>query len=255
MWRRPDRRAGAAIPALTLAVGMLVYAVASPYRFGPNTLDVRSLASEITTKMAYYWSPFWMALVAGVGFAWLGRGRARVPVVLLVAALVIYPIRYIPEPLDYDASELSLAETWGFHLSYAARGYHSGLPDRRWVVDDRWRAVGDALLAEVAAGRIAYDTHVVYVTPGVNSVEAALYTGISMDPFTPQWSADNIWLVGTRVKSMQELPAALAAKPPYVLVADFNAAANAPDPKAYEEMVVRPGMQLYRRRDLVPATE
>ena len=107
----------------------------------------------------------------------------------------------------------SLAETWGFHLSYAARGYHSGLPDRRWVVDDRWRAVGDALFAEVAAGRIAYDTHVVYVTPGVNSVEAALYTGISMDPFTPQWSADNIWLVGTRVKSMQELPAALAAKP------------------------------------------
>ena len=46
VWRRPDRRAGAAIPALTLAVGMLVYAVASPYRFGPNTLDVRSLASE-----------------------------------------------------------------------------------------------------------------------------------------------------------------------------------------------------------------
>jgi hypothetical protein len=250
VWRRPDRRTGAAIPALTLAVGMFVYAMASPYRFAPNTLDIRSLASEITTKMSYYWSPVWMALLSGVGFAWLGRGRARMPVVLLVAALVIYPLRYVQEPLDYDASELSLAETWGFHLSYAARGYHSGLPDRRWVVDDRWRAVGDALLGEVAAGRIAYDTHVVYVTPGVNSVEAALYTGISMDPYTPQWSADNIWLVGTRVKSMQELPAALAAKPPYVLVADFNAAAHAPPDAEYEAMVVRPGMQLYRRRDL-----
>ncbi len=45
-----------------------------------------------------------------------------------------------------------------------------------------------------------------------------------------------------------------AAKPPYVLVAEFNAAAHAPDPKVYEEMVVRPGMQLYRRRDLVAAT-
>ena len=108
---------------------------------------------------------------------------------------------------------------------------------------------------KIRIGRIAYDTHVVYVTPGVNSVEAALYTGISMDPFTPQWSADNIWLVGTRVKSMQELPAALAAKPPYVLVADFNAAAHAPDPSQYEEMVVRPGMQLYRRRGLAPATQ
>ncbi len=255
VWQRPDRRVGAAIPALTLAVGMLVYAVGSPYRFAPHTIDLRSLASEITTKMAYYWSPFWLALVAGVGFAWLARGRARVPVVLLVATLVIYPLRHTPEPLDYDGAQLSLAETWGFHLSNAARGYHSGLPDRRWVVDDRWRAVGDALFAEVAAGRIAYDTHVVFVTPGVNSVEAALYTGVSMDPFTPQWSADNIWLVGTRVKSMEELPAALAAGPPYVLVANFEAGRYAPDATQYEELAMRPGVQLYRKRGLAPASE
>src|SRR5262249_50594620 len=57
VWRRPERRSGAAIPALVLAVGMLVYAVGSPYRF-QGTLDVRSLFSEVTTKMAYYWSPF-----------------------------------------------------------------------------------------------------------------------------------------------------------------------------------------------------
>lgn len=252
VWRRPERRIGAAVPALGLAVGMLVYAVGSPYRFS-GTLDMRSLASEVTTKMAYYWSPFWLALTAGVGFAWLGRGRARVPVVLLVAALVIYPLRHVQEPLDYDAAELSLAETWGFHLANAARGYHSGLPDRRWVVDDRWRAVGDVLFAEVAAGRIAYDTHVVFVTPGVNNVEGALYTGISMDPFTPQWSADNIWLVGTRVRSMQDLPGALAARPPYVLVANFDGAAHAPDPGTYETLITRPGIQLYRRRDLTPS--
>jgi hypothetical protein len=232
-----------------------VYAVGSPYRFAPYTLDLRSLASEITTKMAYYWSPFWLALLAGVGFAWLGRGRARLPVVLLVATLVIYPLRYVQEPLDYDASELSLAETWGFHLSNAARGYHSGLPDRHWVVDDRWRAVGDVLFAEVAAGRIAYDTHVVFVTPGVNNVEGALYTGVSMDPFTPQWSADNIWLVGTRVHSMGDLPAALAAGPPYVLIANFDGAGHDPDPAQYEELIKRPGIQLYRKRGLASAAE
>ena len=56
------------------------------------------------------------------------------------------------------------------------------------------------------------------MTPGVNSVEAALWTGVSMDPFTPQWSADNIWLVGTRVRPMSDLPAALAAQPPYVIM-------------------------------------
>ena len=178
--------------------------------------------------MQSYWSPYWLALAAGVGFAWLGRGRARLATVLLVATLVIYPLRYIKEPLDYDGQQLSLAETWGFHLSNAARGYHSGLGDRRWVVDERWRAIGDALFAEVAAGRIAYDTHVLLVTPGVNNVEAALWTGVSMDPFTPQWSADNIWLVGTRVRPMRDLPAALAANPPYVLIANFDGAAHRP---------------------------
>lgn len=251
--RRPERRTAAAVPALTIAVGMVIYAVSSPYRF-QGTLDVRSLASEITTKMAYYWSPFWMALLAGAGFAWLARGRARVPVVLLVALLVIYPFRYVPEPLDYDAAQLSLTETWGFHLANAARGYHAGLPDRRWVVDDRWRAVGDVLFAEVAAGRIGYDTHVVYVTPGINNVEMALYTGVSMDPFTPQWSADNIWLVGTRVRPMSELPAALAASPPYVLVASFDGAGYAPDGERYDRIAERPGLKLYRRRDVTPAT-
>lgn len=251
VWRRPDRRAAAAVPALTIGVALLVHAVGSPYRF-TGTLDMRSLASEVTTKMAYYWSPYWLALLCGVGFAWLGRGRGRVAVVLLTCVLVIYPLRHVQEPLDYDASQLSLAETWGFHLANAARGYHSGLPDRRWVVDDRWRAVGDRLLAEVRAGRIGYDTHVVYMTPGVNSVEAALWSGVSMDPFTPQWSADNIWLVGTRVRPMSDLPAALAAQPPYVILQPFEGTSE-PDAAVYDLIVDRPGLRLYRRRDLVEA--
>lgn len=249
VWRRPERRFSASIPALALAMGMLVHAVSSPYRFG-GTIDERSLASEIVTKMQSYWSPYWLALAAGVGFAWFGRGRARLATVLLVATLVIYPIKYVKEPLDYDGQQLSLAETWGFHLANAARGYHSGLPDRRWVVDERWRAVGDALFAEVAAGRIAYDTHVVLVTPGVNNVEGALWTGVSMDPFSPQWSADNIWLVGTRVRKMQDLPMVLAAGPPYVLITNFDGQYQ-PDLSRYDELVKRPGVQLYRRRDPV----
>jgi len=249
VWRRPDRRAAAAVPALGIGVALLVHAVGSPYRF-TGTLDMRSLASEVTTKMAYYWSPYWLALLCGVGFAFFGRGRAKLATVLLVCALVIYPLRHVQEPLDYDAAQLSLAETWGFYLANANRGYHSGLPDRRWVVDERWRAIGDRLLSEVAAGRIAYDTHVIFMTPGVNSVEAALWTGVSMDPFTPQWSADNIWLVGTRVRPMNDLPAALAARPPYVVMQMFPGATT-PDENVYDLIVDRPGVRLYRRKGLV----
>jgi hypothetical protein len=249
VWRRPDRRTAAAVPILGIGVAMLVHAIGSPYRF-TGTLDMRSLASEVTTKMAYYWSPYWWALLCGVGFAFFGRGRAKVATVLLACALVIYPLRHVQEPLDYDAAQLSLAETWGFHLANAARGYHSGLPDRRWVVDERWRAIGDRLLAEVAAGRIKYDTHVVFMTPGVNSVETALWTGVSMDPFTPQWSADNIWLVGTRVRPMDDLAAALAARPPYVVMQMFPGATT-PDAGVYDLIVDRPGVRLYRLKGLV----
>jgi hypothetical protein len=70
-----------------------------------------------------------------------------------------------------------------------------------------------------------------------------------MDPFTPQWSADNIWLVGTRVRPMKDLPEALAAKPPYIVTQTFDETAQ-PDPSVYDLVVDRPGLRLYRRREL-----
>jgi hypothetical protein len=89
------------------------------------------------------------------------------------------------------------------------------------------------------------------MTPGVNSVEAALWSGVSMDPFTPQWSADNIWLAGTRVRPMEDLAAALAARPPYVVMQMFPGAPT-PDEGVYELIVDRPGVRLYREKSLAP---
>jgi hypothetical protein len=52
---------------------------------------------------------------------------------------------------------------------------------------------------------------------------------------------------------MTELPARLAAGPPYVLIANFDGAGHDPDPSQYEELIKRPGIQLYRKRGLGPA--
>ena len=128
VWQRPDRRVGAAIPALTLAVGCWSTQSAAPIASRPTP----SICARSPRRSRPRWPttgrPSGWRCVAGVGFAWLARGRARVPVVLLVATLVIYPLRHAQEPLDYDGAQLSLAETWGFHFANAARGYHSGLP-------------------------------------------------------------------------------------------------------------------------------
>jgi hypothetical protein len=197
VWRRPDRRPGASIPALTIGVGMVVYALGSPYRFAPYTLDLRSLASEITTKMAYYWSPFWLALLAGVGFAWLARGAPA------YRGAAGRDARHLPAPPRPGAARLrrlaTLArETWGFiwptrrgattRVCRIGTGSSTTAGRRRRVLFD-----------EVAAGG-SPTTRTSSSSPRRQQRRGRALHRISMDPFTPQWSADNIWLVGTRVR-------------------------------------------------------
>jgi hypothetical protein len=228
-----------------------VYLVASPRRFGGD-IAIRSLTSEVTTKMLYYWSPYWLALAGGLLFAVLARRWARGPTIALALLLVIYPVRHVPESLDFDASELSLAETWTFHMAHAARGYWSGYPDRRWVLDDQWRDAASFIHGEIAAGRVDYDTHVVLIVPSQNNVELALGSGVSVDVYTPQYSADNIWLVGTRVKGPDALPEALAARPPYIMIQPGQPPPSYPELADYDEVLARNLFRLYRRRDLAP---
>jgi hypothetical protein len=252
VWRRPWRRSAAAVPAVAIAVGMAVYMVASPRRFGGD-IAIRSLTSEVTTKMLYYCTPYWLALAGGLLFAVLARRWARVPTIVLALLLVIYPVRHVPESLDFDASELSLAETWTFHLAHAARGYWSGYPDRRWVLDQQWRDAASFMQREIAAGRVDYDTHVVLIVPSQNNVELALGSGVSVDVYPPQYSADNIWLVGTRVQGPDALPAALAARPPYIMIQPGQPQPRYPELADYDEVLARNLFRLFRRRDLAPA--
>ncbi len=247
LWRGAGSSA-AAVAAVALWLGILDHALADPRRFfGP--LEMRSSASEVTTKMAYYWSPYWLAIGAGVWCAMLARRWSLVGATVLALVLVVYPYHLVPEPVDFDTQELSVAETWGFQLANAARGYHAGRPDRRWVVDARWRQLTDVLMQERAAGRIDYRTHVLEITPLIDTVELALWTGISVDLITPQYDPQSIWTGSGRARGMDALAAALARRPPYVVVRDFSPERFGELSQSYEELLTRPGLRLYRLRE------
>lgn len=216
---RDRRRAPATVPALALWVGVAAHALADPARF-QGTLEMRSIASEVTTKMVYYWAPYWLALAAGILFAVLARRLGRTAALAMVLVLTVYPLRQVKEHLDYDASGLSIAESIGFNLGNAARGYFSGYPDRRWVADRHWDVVNGALFGEIAAGRLDYYGHVLHVTQSTG-IEAALATGVSVDLVTPRWDPNSIWTVGGRSRGLDAVAGLLAARPKYVLLEDY----------------------------------
>jgi hypothetical protein len=251
VWRQPARWQAAALPAIALLIGLVNHGLALPYRNHPD-LKMRYLQSEITPKMVLYWWPYWLALLAGVWLAVGARRWRRTPIVILALILVIYPLRRVPEPLDFDGAQLSLAETWGFHLANAAQGYWSGRFDRRWVLDEQWNALARVFLDEVAAGRITYDTHVLYVTPAINRPELAVATGVSFDIVTPQYSPDNLWTGHSRARGLDVLAARVAARPRYILV-EPPVPHELPPLTEYEELASTGQFRLYRLRDAAGA--
>ncbi len=247
VWRRPGTRAVLALPAIMLLVGLVNHDVASPYRFMGQTLEIRSLAAEVTTKNVVYWWPYAMTVAAGIWCAMLARRWALAPTLILALLLVIYPVRQVESPVEYDGAQLSVAETWGIHLWIAANGYHSGRPDRRWVLDDGWRAIERTLRAEIAAGRLDYSTHVLNISPSINSVEVALGSGVAVDLVTPQYDPKSIWSGNGRARGMDALPAAFAKHPRYVVVESYPPQ-QFPELADYEELVGARNAHLYRRR-------
>jgi len=245
VWLHPERFPAAAVPAVAFGVGLFDHMLADPRRFtGP--LEMRSLASEVTTKMVYYWTPYWAALAAGVLFALLAR-RGRAAAIAFALLIVVYPLRHVAEPLDFDTAALSVAETWGFNLTTASRGYFAGYPDRHWVLDKHWSSVADVLRGEMDAGRIDYGTHVLTISTAIDTIEPALGLGVSIDLITPQFDPGSIWNVGGRVRGRDALPAALAARPPYILLHD-EAPEQFPELAEYEQIFDSPRTRLYRRR-------
>jgi len=238
------RRAPATVPAVALWLGIAAHAIGDPLRF-TGTLETRSLASEVTTKMTYYWSPYWLALGAGILFAIVARRLGRLPALVMVLIVTVYPVRQVKEYLDFDASELSITESIAFNLGNAARGYFGGYPDRRWVGDAHWAVIDRAFRQEIAAGRVDYYTHVLHISQSTG-VEAALVTGVSVDLVTPRYDPNSIWTVGGRSRGLDDVPRLLAERPAYVLLEEYTAERFGGLP-GYEPIATAPRLTLFRR--------
>jgi hypothetical protein len=252
VWRRPERLPAVAVPAVAVWIAMINYDLADLRRFPGNSLEMRSLASEVTTKMTYYWTPYWAAVAAGIFFAVVARRWMRGPTIAMALALAIYPLRQAPELLDFDTAQLTVSETWAFNLANAARGYFAGYPDRHWVLDDHWRDVDRVLDAEIAAGRLRYDTHVLLFAPP-DTVMPSLGTGVSTDLITPAYDPNSIWSVGSRVRGPASAAQAFAQRPRYVLLHDTRPE-QYPQLADYDAIFTSPRTRLYRLR-AAPAAE
>ncbi len=211
-----------------------------------------------------YWYPFVWVLPAGFLLARLARWTSTgfATVALLVA--LFYP--WGPQQ-DPNSHHQSIAEMWAQQAALAKGGYWGSAGHRRWAQTEAELELSRILRAEVDAGRITFATHVLHVEPFVllnqDVVLFSVYTGINDDTYIyKDWEPD-ISNVGGRVFPRRELPAALAKRPPYVVVHDATGnnlhlpvegrqmiATALPD---YEEMFAADGVRLLRRPDLRPA--
>jgi hypothetical protein len=147
----------------------------------------------------------------------------------------------------------SITEQWAFNLHTAAEGYWAGHSDRRWTFGNEERPLIDLLDKEIAAGRITTHTHILHLANDISSwslVQFPVLTGIDDDPIEYSHDPSNQWEAGSRVRGLDGLSAAMAARLPYILEQ-----APPPDslremPPDYEQILNSGYIRLYRRRDL-----
>ncbi len=211
------------------------------------------MASDIGIKLWDYWCPYFLTLPAGLLFALAYDRWSRPFTMLALLVILIYPWHQIKDPVDYDSVQHSITEQWAFNLSTAADGYWAGHADRRWTFADPEMALWKVLEDEIAAGRITAATHVLHLCENVSSwslVQFSIFTGINDDPMEIQHDPNNLWEGGSRVRGMNELGVAMAARPPYVLSQISAPAGFGNPPPGYDLIMDQTWLRLYRRSDL-----
>jgi hypothetical protein len=168
-------------------------------------------------KTVHYWLSTVAAAGAAAGLAHLwSTGRlpwlARVGAIAAFIAVAALPLR--PQPIDaYHLGEHRFSETFAIDLRFAERGFWSGYPDTRTVVDAPRQAILDALRAEIDAGRIAHDTPVLHIastfqqwtaTP-LGAFDGVFETSVSLEPELSHHT------VGGRLFGLERLPEFLAS--------------------------------------------
>jgi hypothetical protein len=259
--RAPLAYRNAAFAAIPLLLALLVDAVDPAIHRLSHDAATSMMTDDINIKLTDYWAPYFLIFPAGF-LAALAYRRWSAPITFAIVLIVlIYPWRQLPDPVDYDSLEHAVSEQWAFNLHTAAVGY--------WILDeDHHRKLGPdgsrlmALLnREIAAGRITTATHILHLTDTISSwtmVPFSVFVGINDDPIEYRHDPNNQWEGGSRVRGPDQLPAAIGASPPYILIQDQPPASFNDPPDGYDQIYLdetelengRYPTRLYRRRDL-----
>jgi hypothetical protein len=230
-----------------LAAGAVGLAVAIATAFIPDHglgLLGTALRFELP-KTLTYWLPVIAALAAGsvLARAWSGpetvsaaepapadgtpaRARAGAlprPIlragVAVAVLLAVVPLR--PEPIDaFHLGEHRLAEDLAIDLRFIERGFWSGYPDSRRLVDGPRIELIEAVRGEIEAGRIGPNTPVLHVAVSFQQWVATplgVFTGVTETDVSPD-AEHSIHTVGGRLRDMADLASLLAGGAyPYLL--------------------------------------
>ena len=238
-----------AIMPLFIGLGLEV-ASGSLWGFASNQA-FQAAVSDLIPKLQEYWMPYFLIFPAAVPFALLYRYGSRAFTILLLLATVIFPWNQRLNA-SYDYVEHSLAEELGITLGTANGGYWFSSGDSRWAMPADGFALIDFLRSEQASGRITTDTHILHLANDVkvngDFNRYSVFTGIDDDPIVLDIPGSDVgWLAGGRVRRMEQLSAALASNPPYILEQIRTPAGVTIPPAGYKLVFEQGNLRLYRR--------
>ncbi len=240
---------------IALLITLLVEAIGRKLGALGGSNAFRSDIADLHYKLDEYWTPFFLTFPAAVPFAMVFNHGRRAMVVAVLLAILIYP--WYPRPKgNYDYEEHSIAENWGIDLGIAADGYWVGTPEPRWMMGAKEMELVGLLRQEQKAGRITMKTHILHLAQDVivwhECNRFSVYNGIMDDPIVYDIPYSDVgWLAGGRVRQMPALPAALAARPPYILAQVPAPIGVKFPPDDYDLIFNREQLELYRRHDLM----
>lgn len=214
-WVLGSPAARSPIVLLAAAAGVAT-ALATQLVPGDIGLLGRALRFELP-KTLHYWIPVAVAVGAGATLALVQVSpRLRWPwrhvlLGLFVAAAAL-PIR--PEPIStFHLGERRWPEALAFDLRYAGRGFWSGHPDRRLILDEPRREIVEAVRGEIAAGRLGPTTGVLHIAASFQQWDATplgVFAGVTETTVSPD-AEFSIHTVGGRLHRLDDLDTLLAS--------------------------------------------
>ncbi len=256
---RAEYLSGVYVAATALLLAKLVEYLLTASLWSPANSAAQFGVDDILWKLNEYWCPYFLIFPAAALFAFLYRNFSKPLTVIALLALLIFPWRQHPE-LDLAYNEHSLAEGWAHDAFTIKVGWWTTLPDHRWLQSPTELELSAALRKEIAAGRITPKTHIVHVTPQAiiwqDVLLHSLYTGVDDDLYVmrPDGDLTKNAYANSRMRSVKDLPAAMAKNPPYVVVYREAYEVMRLPPPGYDQIFAEDGIYLFRRHDLAPAS-